>query len=495
MSNEMRRWIESNAGETYKNFINGEWMPSVSGQTKPLYEAAIQDHQLGNFPDSVEEDVDLAVKAAHKAFNSWKNVSSSRRAEILYRLADVLEEHQEELAYILSAEQGKVLAESYGEVKRAASEARFAAGEASRVEGQILPSENPEIVSQVRPYPIGVIAEIAPWNFPLVTPVRKIAPALAFGCTVVLKPASSTPWTSVKLMELMAKAGVPNGVVNLVIGSGRRVGDPLVKHPLVKGVSFTGSTDLGVSINQIAAARLVKTQLELGGKNAAVVLDYDNLEAAAEQIVSAAFGCTGQRCTAISRVIVLKDKAEALIQQLLKKISSIRIGPAWDEAATMGPLIDKKQYESVMNYIELGKQEGAALITGGERLLVNNHEDGYYIAPTLFTKVTPEMTIAKEEIFGPVLVVLEAKDIDEAVDIANATEYGLAASVFTNTLETAQKLSDSLENGMVHVNHGTSSQAHIPFGGVKKSGYGAFSIGHSNQEFFTTLKAVYVKGR
>ena len=495
--NRMRSWIQAHSGGTYSNFIGGQWVPASNGKTYTLYESALPANKLGEFPDSDETDVERAVAAADEAFQTWKDSPASVRAKILYRFAELLEQHKEELAYMLSAEQGKVLGESFGEVQRAANEARFCAGEALRVDGQTLPGENAEIRTYVVRYPIGVVAAIAPWNFPVVTPVRKIAPALAYGCTVVYKPSSATPWTSVKLMELLAEAGVPGGVVNMVTGSGSKVGDPLVSHPAVKGITFTGSTGLGRRIAGIAASRLAKLQLELGGKNAALVLDYDNLDFAAEQIVSAAFACSGQRCTAISRVIVLKDKAETLIAQLKEKMSRIKVGPAWAEGVTMGPLIDKKQFETVMKYIEAGKEEGAELVFGGERLRLHEAEEeqneGYYLSPALFTNVQKHMSIAREEIFGPVLCVMEAEDIEEAADIANSTDYGLAASVFTNSLQTAQRLTSLIDSGMIHINHGTASQIHVPFGGMKKSGYGAYSIGHSNQEFFTGMKAVYIK--
>jgi len=498
--NDMRNWLSANAGLTYGNFINGEWTASVSNKTYPLYESALPELKLGDFADSNEEDVNLAVQAADEAFKTWRKTPAPARAAILYRFADLLEKNREELAYVLSAEQGKVLNESLGEVQRAANEARYAAGEAFRVEGQTLPSENGQIRSQVVRYPIGVVAAIAPWNFPIVTPVRKIAPALAYGCTVVLKPASATPWSSIKVVELLAEAGLPKGVVNLLLGSGSKVGNPLVAHPLVRGISFTGSTELGLRINGVAASRLAKTQLEMGGKNAALVLDYDNLPFAADQIVSAAFACTGQRCTAISRVIVLPHQTDALINHIRERMEAIQIGPAWAENANMGPLLNKSHYETVMAYVEAGKQEGAKLVTGGERLhsedlhLKDQHE-GYFLAPTLFSGVSKDMRIASEEIFGPVLVVMEAQDVQEALELANATEYGLAASVFTNRLDIAQELAETIDTGMIHINHGTASQAHMPFGGVKKSGFGSYSIGHSNQEFFTGMKAVYIKGQ
>jgi len=495
--NRMLSWLEEHSGRTYANFIGGQWVPSVSGATAPLYESARPSRKIGDFPVSGKEDADRAVRAAHEAFRSWRRTPASERAAVLQRFADLLERNREELAYRLSAEQGKVLAESLGEVQRAAVEARFAAGEAFRIDGQTLPSENGQIRVRVDRYPIGVIAAISPWNFPVVTPVRKLAPALAYGCTVVLKPASSTPWTAVRLMELLAEAGLPDGVCNLVLGPGGQVGDALVAHPLVSGVSFTGSTGLGLRINGVAAARLAKTQLELGGKNAALVLDCGDPAYAAGQIVSAAFACSGQRCTAISRVIVLRREADALIGHIMERMKAVRVGPAWADGVSMGPLIDRKQFESVAAYIETGKKEGAVLACGGERLKypVDGDEGGYYLAPALFTGVKKDMTIAREEIFGPVLSVLEAEDWEEAVELANATDYGLAASVFTSRLDLAEALPDLLDVGMVHINHGTASQTHVPFGGVKRSGYGPFSIGHSNQEFFTNPKAVYTRAQ
>jgi aldehyde dehydrogenase (NAD+) len=497
-ASRMRDWLKEHAGKTYGNFIGGEWVAGRSGRTLPLFEAALPANKLGDFPASGEDDVQSAVVAAHKAYLTWRSTPVTVRSAVLFRLADLLERDREELAYRISAEQGKVFAESLGEVQRAAAEARFNAGEAQRNGGEILPSENAQVSVGVQCYPLGVIAAIAPWNFPLVTPVRKIAPALVYGCTVVYKPASATPWTSVKLMELLAEAGVPRGVVNLVCGPGKQVGEALVNHPLVKGISFTGSTGPGLRINALAAARLAKTQLELGGKNAAIVLNYGNLDYAASQIVSAAFACSGQRCTAISRVIVLREKAAELIERLTEKIANIRVGPAWDEQATMGPLINQNQFETVMDYIESGIAEGANLAVGGKRLYLAKGQDewdkeGYYLQPTMFTNVRVDMKIAKEEIFGPVLSVLEADDVDEAIEIANSTDYGLAASVFTDNLAEAKRFADSLESGMVHINHGTASQAHVPFGGAKQSGFGAFSIGHSNQEFYTGMKVIYAK--
>lgn len=484
-------WLEDHIGKKYYNFINGEWVESKTADTFKIYNPAKKDQVLGIFQSSNKEDVDQAVQAAHYAFNSWSNVPAPERAAILLKFADLLEQHSEELAFILSAEQGKVLAESRGEVGRAVKETRFVAGEAFRIEGQTLPSEKSNISTTVLHRPLGVIAAIAPWNFPIVTPVRKIAPALAYGCTVVYKPASETPWSSVRLMELLAEAGVPSGVVNLVTGGGSKVGTPLISHPLVKGISFTGSTDIGLSINEKATKLLKKTQLELGGKNPAVVIDYADADYVAKQIVSAAFACSGQRCTSISRVVILKENSEELVQAILKEMELIKVGPASNNEATIGPLVSQDQLNTTLEYISIGKDEGAKLIYGGYVLKEGEFAQGHYIVPGLFTNVESDMRIATEEIFGPVLSVIEVKDIVEAIKVANNVKYGLAASVFTNDLSLAYRFVDEIESGMVHVNHGTASQAHVPFGGIKESGYGAFSIGKTNKDFYTEMKVAY----
>jgi len=489
----MLTWLEANCGNTYRNFINGEWIASSTGNTTPLYHAARKDQLLGYFPDSTEHEVDLAVRAAHDAFAVWSRTAAPERSAILLKFADLLERDVEILAYMLSAEQGKTMAESRGEVGRAAKETRFAAGEALRAEGTAYPSERSNVWNSTMRYPIGVIAAIAPWNFPVVTPVRKIAPALAYGCTVVFKPASVTPWTSVKLMELLSEAGVPKGVVNTVFGSGSRVGDPLVKHPLVKGISFTGSTKQGLAINETVARRLVRTQLELGGKNPAIVLGHTNLEYVAKQISSAAFTCSGQRCTAISRVIVLKDQADALTEAIQREMKSIKVGPAWDPEANMGPLVNRSHLDSVQAYVRLGKEEGARHVVGGDVLKEGEYANGYYMTPALFRKVTPDMRIAKEEIFGPVLSVIEVEDEEEALRVANSVEYGLATAIFTDHLSVGHRIAEKVESGMVHINHGTASAAHMPFGGIKQSGFGAYSIGSTNKEFFTEMKVIYVQ--
>lgn len=490
---KMLAWLKNHAGENYGNFINGQWSNSLSKETYPIFAVANQELLLGNFPKSNEADVENAVLSAQKAFNTWSKTEASTRSEILYKFADLLEKNVEELSFMLSAEQGKILNESKGEIYRAVKEVRFCAGEALRAQGLTLPSEKSKMWTSTIRKPIGVIAAIAPWNFPAVTPIRKIAPALAYGCTVVYKPASITPWTSVKIMDLLKQAGLPDGVVNMVIGSGSEVGEPLINHKLVKGISFTGSTEMGQHINVVAAKRLIKTQLELGGKNPAIVLEADNVSNIANQIVSAAFNTSGQRCTSISRVIVLENIKEQLVEEIIREMKKIKVGPAWDETATMGPLVNVEHLESIQKYIEIGKKEGARLLYGGEVLSDGFYSEGPYMNPAVFDQVTSDMRIAREEIFGPVLSIIEVPTISDALEIANDSEYGLASSVFSSNLSIACEYAEGLEVGMVHINHGTASAAHVPFGGAKNSGFGAFSIGYSNLEFFTELKAVYVQ--
>jgi acyl-CoA reductase-like NAD-dependent aldehyde dehydrogenase len=377
-------------------------------------------------------------------------------------------------------------------VGRAAAEARFMAGEASRAGGHTFPSERAGVSCHTIAEPVGVVAAICPWNFPVVTPVRKIAPALAFGNAVVLKPSSLTPWSAVFLMELLVKAGLPRGVANLVTGRGSVVGNALIRDPRVSGITFTGSTDVGRHIYEEAARRLSRVQLELGGKNPAVVIECEDLDGAAREIVAAAFLCSGQRCTAISRVVAVESQANALVERLLAHVSRIKVGDGLDPATTMGPLVSEGQLRSVDRYVQDGVQSGSVLLAGGKPIAEHPERQGYYYAPTVFDRVQRDSLLATEEIFGPVLPVLRVADLDEAITIANSTKYGLAASVFTSNLRAIHAFTSRVQAGMIHVNHGTASQAHVPFGGVKDSGQGAHSIGPTAREFYTNAKAVYL---
>jgi aldehyde dehydrogenase (NAD+) len=327
----------------------------------------------------------------------------------------------------------------------------------------------------------------------VVTPVRKIAPALAFGNTVVFKPASLTPWSAVYITRLLEKAGIPPGVVNLIMGSGAAIGNSLVTDPLIRGISFTGSTEVGLPLYESAARHLASVQLELGGKNPAIVFDYEDLEAAAREIVSAAFLCSGQRCTALSRVIVKQEQADPLVDKILSLVAKIQVGDGMLESTTMGPLVSKSQFETVERYVAKGIESGCKLLHGGKALVRQPDDEGYYYTATLFDRVASDSVLAKEEIFGPVLPVIRVRDVEEAISIANDTRYGLAASVFTSRFDVASQCLRRIQAGMIHINHGTASQAHVPFGGRKDSGQGAFSIGPTAKDFFTNIKTIYGK--
>ena len=479
--------------ERYANYIGGHWVPPQGGQYYTRENPAHPEQILGEFPASAAADADAAVSAARSAACEWANTPGSKRGLLLFKFAELLESSRNELARIVTLEQGKPLCESTGEVGRAAAEARFMAGEASRSFGQTFPSERSGITCCTISEPLGVVAAICPWNFPVVTPVRKMAPALAYGNTVVLKPASLTPWSSIFLVRLMEQAGFPPGVVNLVIGPGSAVGDALVSDRRVAGISFTGSTAIGTRLNAIAALRLAPVQLEMGGKNPAVIIDYGDLEGAAREIVSAAFQCSGQRCTAISRVIVLESQADEFVRKLLSEVDRIRMGDGMLADTTMGPLVSTGQLRTVERYVDQGKKEGLSLLSGGQSLVGDPGREGYYYGATVFDRVPPASSLAQEEIFGPVLPVIRVADQDQAIDVANGTGYGLAAALFSDRRETISRFTATIEAGMIHINHGTASQAHIPFGGRKNSGHGAFSIGPTAREFFTQVKTIYAR--
>ena len=475
------------------NLIGGAWVPPAGGGSYAIRNPARPREVIGRFADSTPADVEAAITAAAAAQRAWAETPAPLRGSTLFRFAQLLDESKEKLGRIITLEQGKALGEAIGEVGRAAAEARFMAGEASRPAGHSFPSERPGVSCHTVAEPLGVVATICPWNFPVVTPVRKIAPALAWGNTTVFKPASLTPWSAVFLMELLERAGVPPGVVNLVTGSGAAIGDALVHDPRVAGISFTGSTAVGTRIYEGAARRLARVQLELGGKNPALVFDCGDLDGAAREIVSAAFLCSGQRCTAISRVIVADDQADALVERIVAQVEGIRVGDGLEPGTTMGPLVSEAQLRTVERYVEEGLARGCELRAGGKRLTDDPEQHGYFHEPTVFDRVPPDCSLALEEIFGPVLPILRVRELDEAIAIANGTKYGLAASVFTSRPSHIDAFTRRVEAGMIHVNHGTASQAHVPFGGVKQSGQGAYSIGHSAREFYTNAKVIYVK--
>ena len=478
--------------DTHQNFIGGAWRPATSGATYVIRNPARPSDALGEFADATAADACEAVTAAAAAASEWASTPGPARGALLLRLAQLIVDDADQLARVVTLEQGKALAESKGEVLRAAAELRYMAGEASRPIGQSYPSERPGVTCTTTTEPIGVVAAICPWNFPVVTPVRKLAPALAWGNTVVLKPSFATPWSVVRLAHLAERAGFPAGVLNVITGAGVTGGEALVRDPRVAGISFTGSTATGTQIYGLAARRLARVQLELGGKNPAVVIDHDDLDAAAREIVAAAFLCSGQRCTALSRVIVTHDAADALVSCILQYVDRIVVGDGLTSGTTMGPLVSERHLQSVDRYVQQALAAGVALLRGGGPV-ADAAESGYFYQPTVFDHVDPSSALAREEVFGPVLPILRVADLEEAISVANDTKYGLAASVFTSRMQVANEFATRVVAGMIHVNHGTASQAHVPFGGVKASGQGAYSIGPTAREFFTNVKAVYIR--
>ncbi|MGG0848754.1 aldehyde dehydrogenase family protein [Peribacillus simplex] len=474
---------------TVKNYIGGKWVPSSNNQTYKRENPANIKEIIWIAPNSTEEDANNAVDAAQEAFKSWSKMSPINRGKYLYRFAEILESQKDEVADLLTKEQGKPLSESLGEVNKTISEVRFTAGEASRLTGETLPSERENVNIRTIRVPKGVIAAISPWNFPLVTPLRKIAPALVAGNTVVFKPASVTVGMGYKIAELFEQAGLPEGVLNLIIGSGRNVGNQLVNHPKVRGVTFTGSTGVGSNIYEQASKRLIHVQLEMGGKNAAIIYEYPDIEKAINQIVPAAFAATGQRCTSISRIIVNKQDRDRVVAALKEKTEAYVIGDGLDKQTTLGPLVSKNQLETTQKYVQIGLGEGATLIAGGKAS--DQGTKGYFFEPTIFADVKPNSRIAKEEIFGPVLVVLTANSFNEALEICNDSDYGLAAACFTQNKSYQDLFVNQVEAGMIHVNNGTISESHVPFGGLKHSAIGPYSIGSTAKDFFTDLKVIY----
>ncbi|BAQ11625.1 aldehyde dehydrogenase [Bacillus sp. OxB-1] len=472
-----------------KNYINGRWVPSSNKETNKRENPADIEKIIATVPNSTLEDVNDAVEAAHKAFQTWSKVPPTKRGHYLYRFAELLSIHKTEVAELLTLEQGKPLEESFGEINKTINEVRFTAGEASRLAGETLPSEREDVEVRTIRVPKGVIAAISPWNFPLVTPLRKIAPALVTGNTVVFKPASLTAAMGAKIVELFEKAGLPEGVLNLVIGSGRDIGNQIVNHNKVRGITFTGSTSVGSEIYEQAARRLVQVQLEMGGKNAAIIYDCPDIDGAVNQIVPAAFANAGQRCTSISRIIVSESALEQTVDALKRKAEEYIVGDGIDKEVTMGPLVSINQLKTVQDYVQIGLEEGATLVTGGE--VVSLKQKGYYYAPTIFTNVKSDHRIAKEEIFGPVLVVIPTKSFREALEICNDSDYGLAASCFTKNITYKAKFVNEIQAGMIHLNNGTISESHVPFGGLKQSGVGPFSIGSTAKDFFTDMKVIY----
>lgn len=479
--------------ETHNNYIGGRWVPSRGGSTYTITNPASKSQALGGFQSSTAADARDAVAAASAALGGWADMPAPSRAAVLFKALHLLERRSDEIARTITLEEGKPIADAMGEVRRAMNIIEYAAGEGRRMFGYTTPSELPSTIAYTVRRPVGVVAIITPWNFPLAIPAWKIAPALICGNTLVFKPASSTPTTAVKLVQIFEEAGLPPGVLNLVTGPGSSVGRVFVESPDVKGISFTGSTEIGTGIYADGARSLKKVQCEMGGKNAVILLADADLDKALGGIVQGAFGSTGQRCTATSRVIVEEPIYDEFMEQLVASTADLKIGNGLDPDVDVSPLASQSQLDTVTGYIGIGTEEGARLVYGGNTLSGGIYDDGYYVEPTIFTDVDPSMRIAQEEIFGPVLTVFRAKDLRDAVSISNSVEFGLSSSVYTRDLTQAFEYVNTVETGMVHINSPTlGGEVHLPFGGLKSSGVGHREQGVAAVEFFSEVITVYV---
>ena len=478
---------------TYHNFIGGRWVESVSGSTYTITNPASKHTVLGAFQASVADDANQAIDAAHAALPEWSSMPAPRRGAILYRALEIMRERRDDIARTITLEEGKPLPDAQGEVTRAMNMTEYAAGEGRRLFGYTTPSELPSTVAYTTRRPLGVVGIITPWNFPIAIPAWKMAPALICGNTLVFKPASSNPLSAVKLVKVFEDAGLPPGVLNLITGPGALVGNTLVTHPKVKGISFTGSTEIGSGIYAEGAKGLKKVQCEMGGKNAVIVLSDADVDKTLGGIVQGAFGSTGQRCTATSRAIVEEAIYEPFMDELMERTRKLKVGDGMEPGVDVSPLASQYQFDKVMEYIGIGAEEGARMAYGGRPVTGPGYDDGYYIEPTIFTDVKPHMRIAQEEIFGPVLTVFKVKDLDEAIELANSVQFGLSSSIYTKDLTRAFQYVDQVEAGIVHVNAPTlGGEVHLPFGGMKASGVGAREQGTEAVNFFSEVITVYV---
>lgn len=482
--------------KVYGNYINGKWTESASGKTTSNINPADSEKVICQVQASIVEDAEQAIGAAAAAYPAWKTVPIPERAALLSKVVRLMVEREEEFTRAITLENGKTLRESRGEFAAAVKEAEYQIGQGRRLGGAHVPSEQPGVTCYLTRQPLGVVSLITPWNFPLNVACRKMFPALIAGNCCILKPADFTPMSAALLVELIDKAGFPPGVVNFITGRGSIIGDTLVCHPEVRAVSFTGSTEVGLNIARNVAGRRTKIQLEMGGKNPLVVLADADLERAVDAAILGAYSCSGQWCTSTSRAIIEAPIYDSFIDLLVSKVRDIRVGNGLDETSRMGPVAGPSQYESILNYIEIGKAEGAKLCAGGNAITDGHFARGYFIEPTVFADVTPDMRIAREEIFGPVLSVMKAADYEDALRIANDTDFGLASSIYTNDLAKAQRFIGESEVGLCHVNMPTAwKEPQLEFGGIKESGRGLPEAGETGAEFFTEHKAVYVRSK
>ncbi|MDF2721851.1 MAG: aldehyde dehydrogenase [Paenibacillus sp.] len=480
--------------QTYLNYINGSWKAGSTGETQASLNPANRNEAVGYVQKSSKSDLDEAVAAAKRAQLGWRALSGPARGDFLYKVAGNIERRIDEIAETITREMGKTFPEAKGETARGVAILRYFAGEGMRKVGDVIPSTDSSALMFTTRAPLGVVGIITPWNFPIAIPIWKIAPALVFGNSVVFKPAQDTAITAVKIVECFHEAGLPAGVINLLTGSGAIIGQGLADHPDVHGISFTGSDTVGKRVGQSALARGAKYQLEMGGKNPVIVANDADLDLAAEATVSGGLRSTGQKCTATSRVIVQSGVYEAFKEKLLEKVRAIRVGEGLDSATWMGPCASESQLDTVMSYIAKGIEEGGQLLHGGNRVTHGGLADGFYVEPTVFENVTSGMTIAQEEIFGPVLALIKVDTFEEAVAIANDVKFGLSASVFTRDIGQMLSFIQHIDAGLVRVNAESAGvELQAPFGGVKMSSSGTREQGQAAIEFYTEIKTVFVK--
>jgi aldehyde dehydrogenase (NAD+) len=479
--------------DVFKNFIGGKWVESTSGETFRSVNPANTDEVIGEFQRSHRDDVVSAIDAAAAAFHSWSRTPAPARAEIVLRVGLLLEERKEEMARLETCEMGKVLDEGRGDVQEGIDMAKYIAGEGRRMFGETVPSELRSKFAALVRHPIGVIGLITPWNFPVAIPTWKLFPALVCGNTVVFKPAEDTPACATRLVELFEEAGLPPGVLNLVTGYGPEAGQPIVEDERVQMISFTGSSAVGREIASRAGHALKKCMLELGGKNAMIVMDDANLDLALEGAVWGAFGTTGQRCTATSRIIVHEAVVGEFTNRLIDRAKVLRVGFGLDPNVDVGPVINEQQLNTIEKYTEIGKAEGAELLLGGKRLTGGEYDRGYFYPPTIFGDANYRMRIAQEEIFGPTVAIMKVSSYGEAVTVANSTEYGLSSAIYTQNVNLAFQAMQDLEAGITYINAPTiGAEIQLPFGGVKATGNGHREAGTSAIREFTEIKSVYV---
>ncbi len=477
----------------FKNLIGGEWVEASTGETFENINPADTRDVVGVFQKSGKADVEAAVDAAGQAFKKWRLVPAPRRAEILYTAAQMLVERKEDYSRDMTREMGKIIKETRGDVQEAIDTGFYMAGEGRRMFGATVPSELPNKWAMAARFPVGICAMITPWNFPMAIPSWKLFPALVAGNTCIIKPAQDTPLSVFNFVQTLVDAGVPSGVVNIVSGFGSKIGAPLTEHPEIRAVSLTGSSDVGRIVGESCAKSFKRCSLELGGKNPMIVLDDANLDLALEGGLWGGFGTTGQRCTATSRIIVQKGVYSEFVSRYVERAKKLKVGNGLDETVEMGPAVNKSQLETDLNYIEIGKSEGAKLLCGGHRLDSGLYKYGWFLEPTVFGDVDRRMRIAQEEIFGPVVSILPCEDLEDAIEIANGVQYGLSSAIYTRDVNRAFRAMRDLFAGITYINAPTiGAEVHLPFGGTKATGNGHREGGLGAIEFYTEWKSVYV---